>query len=229
MTASETPTAAELKYWRQFGVSQCILCRQETAIPLRHAGTCAGVVLVPDETPWTPAPKLRQEKPAKVSKKWQRETTSYQRENLSALKNLRTGGKVGRFTILALPSEAAGCLVRVRCVCNRVRLISALQLGKGLAHWETCGCNGIDRGFLTGDPNLPTDVDSLDALCLWAGTTRFTHYKRVYRYGLPEALAVLAAEAERAYPGEGWRIAAVIPVPGQPPLDLATANGERPR
>jgi len=224
MTASETSTPAELKYWRQFGVSQCILCRQETAIPLRHASTCAGVVVVPDETSWTPALKLRKENPVKTSK-----TQRNQKGALASLKYLRVGGKIGKFTILTLPSLVTDCLIRVRCVCNRIRLISGIQIGRNVTLWETCGCNGIDRVFLTGDPNLPADVDSLDALCLWAGTTRFAYYKRVYRYGLPEALLSLRAEVEQRHPGEGWRIAAAIPVPGAPPLTLATANGERPQ
>ena len=37
---NKIPTPEELKYWRQFAVSQCVRCRKETSIPLRHELLC---------------------------------------------------------------------------------------------------------------------------------------------------------------------------------------------
>ncbi len=105
----------------------------------------------------------------------------------------------------------------LRCVCGRLVVYRAATYA--LWAWErsarlTCGCNGLDRIRVRGNPDLPKGVDSYNALIRWAGCSRQAHYQMIHRLGLRGAVEHLAGLAEKSHPGVGRKtILKVVPIP----------------
>jgi len=237
MMTQKNPTPEELKYWRQFTVSACVRCRQETSIPLRHILSCPG----------TPPPAETQ-----AAFKAEAKAPRVARESSLPTKKFdaslpKKGDRIGSFTVvevlsgtLPLSQHKDRCHLRVRCVCNRERV--RLYQGSYPDRWnETCGCNGIDHIRIGGDPSLPAQVTTLPELVAWGGWAGMTSfYARKNTVGMSATVQQLSQLAEARHPGEGWRIPRIIPVPGEvlllaPPTAVAmpalvlTSEGSGPR
>ena len=115
----KAPTPEELKYWRQFAVSQCMRCRKETSIPLRHELMCKAAmppktVLVPTSPPAIlPAPAEAE--------------TAYHRAPGQVAFTLEPWTVLGG---LRMQPTAAGKVHLTRCVCacGAIRWLTEAQL-----------------------------------------------------------------------------------------------------
>lgn len=100
----------------------------------------------------------------------------------------------------------------ILCKCGRTRKYQKQTLINNKIQTISCGCNGVDQITVIGDPNLPENVNSYNALINWAGCSRQAHYRMIQKRGSEYALEHLTKLAEKNHPGEGWRIKAIIPI-----------------
>jgi len=141
------------------------------------------------------------------------------KEAKRGVRNLHVGDKVGEFVVEEVVGSCASRgTMHLRCICGRMRVM-ALNSAHGLQR-TTCGCNGMDTVSVAGDPNLPPGVTTYFALVRWAGVVVPSHHwMAIHKYGLARGIEMLAEVAEKTHPGEGWRIKAILPSPGETPVE----------
>lgn len=122
---------------------------------------------------------------------------------------LQVGTKKGDFTVTELIGNDRWVICT--CKCGRIRKYPAKTFLQREAAIN-CGCSHLNNLYIYGDPSLPSGIQEIRQLFSWAGVSHQLFDVWRQAHGWKEAVHRMGETAEKNNPGEGWRIAMILPL-----------------